>query len=284
MNISIITTCKSRLHHLQQVIESWSKLRPYEIIVVDVKSPDGLADWMIQNYPKIKMQRLDKDGFNVAEARNYGAKIAKGDYLFFVDADVHLNEGLFDWLKEFISKGDYAVRHRDNAYDGIHEQGTVLVAKDDFHRIEGFDEVFAGYGGEDHDFYEKLERAGCKKIGFPKIFASSIDHSDEERTYYYSIKNKNLQSIINRIYRSIKHVLLSRKLGVFELDIKIRKKLWTEINQQVGGNMESFEGKTLQFRNTINKWLPPPFYLEEELTVNLKVKVRQTQENKEQKG
>lgn len=272
LKISIITTCKSRLHHLKQVLDTWVKFNPYEIIVVNVDSPDGLEFFLRKNYPEVKITNLKNDGFNLSEARNHGAKIAKGDYLFFVDADININTDLHSWFDTHMLEHSYAVRLMENKNDGIHEQGTVLVSKENFFKVEGYDEMFSGYGGEDHDFYEKLHHLGCKKIEFPKIFIKSLDHSDAERMEHYSIKNKIAQSIINRTYRSIKHTLLCRMHHKFELPFNTRKKIWNEVNQQLGKDIDFLKGKSTEFTFLTKKWLPPPFYLEEKITVRTEVK------------
>jgi glycosyltransferase involved in cell wall biosynthesis len=279
MNISIITTCKSRLAHLKLVINTWNKFQPHEIIVVDVMSPDGLSEWLNEYHPHVKIQLLNRDGFNVSEARNYGATVATGDYLFFVDADIVISDGLHEWFKRHMLASNYAVRFRENEYDGIHEQGTVLVSKEIFVRVEGFDVVFSGYGGEDHDFYEKLIRAGCIKTQFPKDLISSLEHSDEARTLYYAIKSKQMQSIINRAYRSVKHAILAREPGKFELSLDTREKIWLEINKKLGNDFEAMRGKKLTFSGTTYKWLPPPYYLEEKFLFTLEVKIRETLDN-----
>lgn len=279
LKISIITTCKSRLHHLKQVIDTWISFNPYEIIVVNVDSPDGLEDFLRNNYPAIKITNLKNDGFNLSEARNHGAKIAKGDYLFFVDADIQMTSGFHRWFESHMLENFYAVRHMKNKYDGIHEQGTVLVSRENFFKVEGYDQIFSGYGGEDHDFYEKLRHLGCKKIEFPKTYTKSLDHSDEERLEHYAIKNKAVQSIINRTYLSIKHNLLYRTQHKFELPFNTRQKIWHEVNKQLGKNINSMNGKSVQFTFVRKNWLPPPFYLEEKITVHSEVKTLGLPEN-----
>lgn len=271
LNISIITTCKSRLHHLKQVIHSWINFKPHEIIVVDVKSPDGLSKWLCDNHPTIKIKNLDLDGFNVSKARNYGAKFATGEYLLFLDADSMLNNGLLEWFTNNVTQNTYVNRYRENVNDGIHEQGILLCSKNDFFCIEGYDEVFSGYGGEDQDILDKLANSGCKQILFPKPFAYSLPHSDEERLLYYS-RDKKIQTVINRIYRSTKSLLLSREKGRFELNIDIRKKVMFEIEEKIGDDINKITGKEIQFSTNIDKWLNPPHYLNEKITIKFEVK------------
>ncbi len=274
MRISIVTTCKSRLHHLKQVIDSWLTFEAYEIVVVDVKSPDGLGSWLASNHPNIRVCVLDRDVFNLAEARNVGAEYATGEYLFFVDADITLERGLHDWFSTHMLSDRYAVRFRESAEDGINEQGTILVSKDNFRRVGGYDEVYAGYGGEDHDFLDKLTRARCQKIEFPKSYIRGITHSDTERTQNYLTKDKKVSATTNRVYRYVKQIYLSMTPEIFELPLQTRRDIWGEINLKLGNDFNEMTGKTVSFTGVVNRWLPPPNYLEQEISIRLSVKPR----------
>jgi glycosyltransferase involved in cell wall biosynthesis len=56
---------------------------PFEVIVADA-STDNTRDIIKKHFPEVKIVK----GGNVSEARNNGAKAAKGDYIIFIDADI----------------------------------------------------------------------------------------------------------------------------------------------------------------------------------------------------
>ena len=61
----------------------------FEVIVIDQNSTDGSIEMIEQNYPNVNLTKLSEN-LGVAGGRNYGAKMAKGDYLIFIDDDAEL--------------------------------------------------------------------------------------------------------------------------------------------------------------------------------------------------
>lgn len=274
MSISLVTVCKGRLENLKETISSWIEFGPEEIIVVDVQCPDGTKDWLARNHPEVRCVSLVSPSFNLAQSRNEGAKSAVSDYIFFVDADIVLNKELSSWLEQNTRLGTYYSRKRDNAYDGIHEQGTVLCHQSDFKKVQGYDSTFCGYGGEDHDLYFKLQRIGVKKIDVPKNFINSLDHADEMRTEFYVEKNKFKQSIINRSYSAIKAQILAENPRVGELPQTTRSEIWNAVNTSIKPGFENLEGPLASVKFSSQKWAPEPYYLEVNHQVSISIKRR----------
>lgn len=82
--VSIVIASYQYGRFLGEAIESaLSQTVPCEVIVVDDGSTDGSVD-IARKYP-VTVVALEHQG--VCEARNHGAKLAKGDYLLFLDAD-----------------------------------------------------------------------------------------------------------------------------------------------------------------------------------------------------
>ena len=85
--ISLIIPFRNSLDQLRSCIESIqaSTYKDYEIIVVDDASTDDTSDLATRSgVLPLRLQRQS----GPAVARNRGAEVAQGEYLFFVDSDV----------------------------------------------------------------------------------------------------------------------------------------------------------------------------------------------------
>jgi len=72
--------------------------RNYEVIFVDNGSTDGSAEFVGRNFPKVKIMELDKN-YGVAEGNDRGLRIAKGEYIVFLNNDTKVSP---DWLSGLV--------------------------------------------------------------------------------------------------------------------------------------------------------------------------------------
>ena len=82
----------------------------YEIIVVDDGSTDN-TDKVIKCYDndeRIKYYKKDNSG--VADTRNYGVKMATGDYIIFVDSDDYTSKNLLKDIETYILQGTELIK------------------------------------------------------------------------------------------------------------------------------------------------------------------------------
>ncbi len=106
---SILIPTYNRKNLLKETLESvflQSCKKSYEIVVVDDGSTDGTWEFL-KNLQKTKknlvINRHEKNK-GVAEARNTLLKIARGEYIIFLDSDDLLVEGALKKMEEIISK------------------------------------------------------------------------------------------------------------------------------------------------------------------------------------
>ncbi len=74
-------------------------LLPAEIIVVDNGSTEDPGSWLIEHYPDVIQKRLT-ESHSLASALNYGAELAKGDYLLLLNPDTQVEQ---DALAQMLS-------------------------------------------------------------------------------------------------------------------------------------------------------------------------------------
>ena len=186
MNCSFIIPAYNEEKFLKKTVESLRKsisgaeiISSEEIIVVDNCSTDHTAE-IARN---VGVNLVKEPVRQIARARNAGARHAKGDILFFVDADTiieveHLTVACEEILKEKAYGGGALIQfddHQDKFFLGVlipafwnwvsktfrMAAGSFLFCrKEDFEEIKGFPETM--YAGEELEFVRKLKKLNRK--------------------------------------------------------------------------------------------------------------------------
>ena len=91
MKLSYIVPVYKVEKYLEECVESVldQSMDDYELILVDDGSPDNcpaMCDAYAEKYPE-KIRVVHKQNGGLASARNAGLRVAKGDYIFFLDSD-----------------------------------------------------------------------------------------------------------------------------------------------------------------------------------------------------
>lgn len=98
----------------------------YEIVIVNDGSPDNsqtIINKYAKKYPK-KIRAFIKTNGGLSDARNFGIKKAKGEYLIFVDSDDTIESTMVEKMYDFAKENDY----------DIVACGTKLVFDDGGHK------------------------------------------------------------------------------------------------------------------------------------------------------
>jgi glycosyltransferase involved in cell wall biosynthesis len=177
--------------------------KPIEIIVVDSLSTDSTKE----TAQRMGALVVSYDGER-SVAKNLGAKIATGKYLFFVDADHRLGPNVIESCvkaidgvdgvlikDQDISKGTkvsrlIASRRKILSHDSLNV-AIRFVRREAFDRVGGFDPVL--YAGEDLDFHRRFLQRGFKMVdsGATEWHLGSPVNWKEllNRSLYYSSNN-----------------------------------------------------------------------------------------------
>lgn len=176
--ISIIIPTYNEEKYLPALLESIKKqtLKPFEVIVVDANSED-LTRTAARKY---QFTRVIKKKGGPAVQRNFGAHVAKGELLVFLDADVVLPKTfLEDSIAEMTRKRlkiasclvrPLSSRKRDKVMHELvnyyltatksfflHAPGCcIFVYRNRHESIKGFDEKL--FLAEDHDYVQRASR------------------------------------------------------------------------------------------------------------------------------
>lgn len=221
--LTLVTTCKNRLPHLQQTLPAMLRQSYSDVIVVDYGCEQGTAEWVSKNHPDARVIKVDDDpNFCAARARNIGARHALSDYLLFIDADTILKIDVGLWLKENVQPNWYYISgDRQFHYD---LWGFVICDRNAFNLIEGYDEAFREWGGEDKDLYLRLKLLGRKEGAIPGRSLTPIAHADDMRQLtnnpLVNFAKRQQHIAFNKWYRLIK--LDAQRLMQQSLDLETR--------------------------------------------------------------
>lgn len=203
---SLIIGIKNRVSHFSQTYPSMiTQLGvDYQIVLVDFFSSDGLSNILydfLGKYKEIQSPYLkeiiyvrltDDRPYNPRECKNLGAHYSNNEILAFSDADVFIGMNYLKELSPRAVKGEsfFATRSQETKAGSPKRivnyinYGNVLVDRQDFLDVNGFDESISFYGGDDDDFYHRLKLKGLREINpYDSLGAChySILHGDDLR-------------------------------------------------------------------------------------------------------
>ena len=195
-SVSVVTLAKGRADHLVNVVHGLSRQSqpPVELIVAVMQ--DALYVLPEAPFP-IRQMQVTGEALPLAAARNAAAQAASGDVLVFLDMDCiptpelvadyarfagevdALLMGEVMYLPGGATAGDWsydgfaAVAEKHSDRRGPPAEGweacsdyrcfwslNFAMRRATFLGVGGFDERYAGYGGEDTDFGKTLDQAG----------------------------------------------------------------------------------------------------------------------------
>ena len=230
--VSIIIVNYNGRNHLEECLKSLMKenYKKIEIILIDNNSTDGSIEFIKNNYPSVVIKKLEKN-YGFAEPNNIGAKIAKGNFLLFLNNDTIPKP---DFITEFIHaiKNDPEIAicqslllRPDNKIDSSGDfvdtlgrtynsrdlpentrrilsarAASMMIRKKDFFDLGGFDKKFF-VSFEDVDIGWRASLWGYKVVVVPK---SVVYHKGGETVtgmkkeiQFHGVKNSLIIRLVN---------------------------------------------------------------------------------------
>ena len=187
--ISVCIPCKNRTYDLNNtlpsIIDAANASPPVEIVILNYNSKDDLDEYIktirqvapLERGNTIEYFKYTKPKYyNMAHAYNLNFKLTKGDYVVILGADIVTDINYFKTIRE------------NEGADWMHGPnllGIIVVKRDVFETIGGYDERFEYYGPEDKDIEMRLKRLGGKFVELPDGLISEIRTPDEDKLKYY---------------------------------------------------------------------------------------------------
>jgi hypothetical protein len=205
--ISFCTVSMNRLHHLKQTLrrnmDDNKEYKNLEFVLLDYNSSDGTADWVcneLADYIQDGRLRYFRESsaqlFHRSHSRNVAFRVARGEILCNLDADNFTGKGFANYLARSF-KPDFRcfLTPEFTCRDVI---GRLVVRRNDFESVRGYDESMEGYGFEDIELYNRLSKSGVSRASFSHPeFLGAIRHSNFERFANESM-GKNCSVILLR--------------------------------------------------------------------------------------
>ncbi|QJB32834.1 glycosyltransferase family 2 protein [Chitinophaga oryzae] len=256
-------------------IQQNSRFPFVEFVVLNYNSRDGMDDWMKNN-----MQEHIESGilkyyvttepayFDLSHSKNLALKLASGDIIGMLDADNYAGVDYVNWVNDAFEengKNTVVTTLRRDFIPYRDQGGKLCFHRDLLHAVNGFDESMKGYGVEDVDLVNRLEKIGGRRVYISnEVHLKFISHSNEERLKNFYLSN-NLERLFLRISGTMKTesgVLYLLKDGRFyrtgyQYDEMLRHNLvltyggWTlkEGMNHSGSYRETGEGVLLEYEN-----------------------------------
>jgi len=221
--LTFIVGCKGRLDHLKQTLPILAQFPNTRCIVVDFDCPEKCGDWVEHTLPKVQVIRVpNRPRWLHAEVRNKGMQAVETPWVCFTDADIRFDPKFVEVVAPLLRPRSFFCAAQ---YD-IGTAGTIICSREDFHMVEGYDEMFQDWGFEDADFRYRLDLAGARKAGFPDQLVEHIDHDNSIRVQFHDAKEPIRSWAANKAYALVKWNLMAAVKGPVSKSLRSKAYRW----------------------------------------------------------
>lgn len=233
--LSVVTVLYGGLHTLQDTLPTWRdsfEALPLEIVVVDNSPDEVIKEFALDTLSGLSVRYLhNSSNVGFAAAANQGARIAVGESLLFLNADVFMTrQAAVSLLAHHRTpSGAVQLRTGPDVFAGVElswygflndrkstssapcigpSGGGGLLRRDLFHRFGGFDEAFFAWG-EDAALALRLTGGGVLTTVLP----IELDH----------VGGHSVQSLAGQRFKA--RLLARNRVWTFRMYLPRRRKL-----------------------------------------------------------
>jgi hypothetical protein len=194
IEVSFCTTCKGRLHQLRETLApNLAAIGPNEeIVLVDFASPDGLSAWVWDNFrAEIEANRLrffevrGEAPWHASKAKNLAHRLARGAFLFNLDADNFLSPEDRGHIHAAVAQGRCCRQGTGNLRDGT--PGRIGLLREAFFELGGYDEGLLGTLIHDWDLIVRAEASGWRFRRLPPPTRLPVQNGIAEKLAQYRL-------------------------------------------------------------------------------------------------
>ena len=190
--ISLVTAVMNRNDQLTKSLTNWLQVKGVEeVVVVDWSSEPGVISSVLEPYPQLRDDpRITvitvprQTRWVLTRACNLAAFHSRGQYIMKLDSDVLLSVDFFDHhplLERSFYAGNWKQARVENER---HLNGIFFTRREDFMRVNGYDERIVSYGWDDDDLYRRLEALSLQRLSFNLDMLKHDEHTDAIRVVH----------------------------------------------------------------------------------------------------
>jgi hypothetical protein len=189
-NVTLVTSVMNRTKIAIEALDNWKKeAKVDKIIVLDWSSSIPFSKVYSDSGVRI-IRVVGETNWSLSKAFNFAMTFVETPNVIKMDIDYRLKEELFSHI--FNQDNSFWTPNNEFRKKNIGIAGFIAVAKNDFLRINGYDERFFGWGWDDDDLYRRLVSNGvCKKtLGYD--LSNILWHQDHpKRMRVSNLDSKN---------------------------------------------------------------------------------------------
>ncbi len=209
--ISFCITCMNRLFHLKNTLErNIADNKDYEnveFIVINYNSKDNLDSWMKQHMKQhidsglLKYYKTDEpQSFHASKAKNLSHLLAEGDIVCNLDGDNFTGKDFAFYINYMFEQyGEATFLHfTKKPFWGT--EGRMVLTKENFLKLGGYDESLLPIGHEDHDLMNRAKATGFNYVKVEiENFLHYLSNTEKEKamncadgiTGFYTLEKEN---------------------------------------------------------------------------------------------
>jgi glycosyltransferase involved in cell wall biosynthesis len=182
--ISAFVCCMNRVENLQKSVESWLNTKYFdEIIVLDYGSNTPIID--IWKNEIVKIYRESAKFWHLTRAYNIATQLTTGNVLVKLDSDYCIKENFFKTnilnTNEFLTGNGCRIQSL---------WGFLMLYRQHFFEVNGYNERIIGWGHDDVDINNRLQKLGLKKKTIDIKDIRHLPHQSNKN--FYCSKNEDI--------------------------------------------------------------------------------------------
>lgn len=201
--VSLVAACMNRQDTLAEVLPTWLAVKGVdEIIIVDWGSDPPLRPIVKpESDPRLHLYRVNNErSWVLSRAYNLALNMSSKEYVIRTDCDYTLQPDILDAhdlnnTETGFYSGNWELARNENE---VHLNGAMVMRKDAFWKVGGYDERIQTYGWDDEDLYSRLQSSRMDKLNISYDYVSHVSHGDGKRAQQ-GVKFAQVQIDLNQL-------------------------------------------------------------------------------------